>query len=200
MSVKKIRQTSYVLLTIILLVSALYFLRDRDNRLRNMNDVYAHMGGDFTLHSAKGPVSLSDFKGKLVILYFGYAFCPDVCPTSLGLLSLAMGKLSSAELDSIQTFFISVDPERDTVENLEKYAAAFHHKIQGITGSVDEIADVTKRYAVAFRKVEVPGSAIGYTVDHSSRYYLIDRNGRLKGAIEHGTSPDGIAMAIRKML
>ena len=158
------------------------------------------MGGDFVLQSAEGNVTLSDYRGKVVILYFGYAFCPDVCPTSLGLLSLALGKLKSEELNKIQTFFISVDPERDTVEKLKTYVNAFHPNIIGITGTADEIADVAKRYGVMYIKVELPGSAMGYAVDHSSRYYVIGSDGELKKFIEHGTSPDDIVASLRSIM
>ena len=158
------------------------------------------MGGDFVLQSAEGNVTLSDYRGKIVILYFGYAFCPDVCPTSLGLLSLALAKLKPEELDKIQTFFISVDPERDTVEKLKTYANAFHPNIMGITGTADEIADVAKRYGVMYLKVELPGSAMGYAVDHSSRYYVVGSDGQMKKFIEHGTSPDDIVASLRSVM
>ncbi|MCK4865378.1 MAG: SCO family protein [Gammaproteobacteria bacterium] len=158
------------------------------------------IGGDFTLQSAEGAVSLSDYRGKVVVLYFGYAFCPDVCPTSLGLLSLALAKLKPEELDKIQTFFISVDPERDTVEKLKTYANAFHPNIIGITGTADEIADIAERYGVMYMKVELPGSAMGYAVDHSSRYYVIGSDGKLQKFIEHGTSPDDIVESLRSIM
>ena len=158
------------------------------------------MGGDFVLQSAEGSVSLSDYRGKVVVLYFGYAFCPDVCPTSLGLLSLALGELKPQELNKIQTFFISVDPERDTVEKLKTYVNAFHPNIIGITGTADEITDVAKRYGVMYMKVELPGSAMGYAVDHSSRYYVIGSDGELKKFIEHGTSPDDIVASLRSIM
>ena len=157
-------------------------------------------GGDFVLRSADGPVSLSDYRGKIVVLYFGYTFCPDICPTSLGLLSLALGKLKPEELDKIQTFFVSVDPERDTVERLKTYVDAFHPNITGITGTASEIADVAKRYGVMYMKVKLPGSAMGYSVDHSSRYYVIGYDGELEKFIEHGTSPDDIVASLRSIM
>lgn len=161
---------------------------------------YPGLGGDFVLQSAQGPVSLADYRGKVVVLYFGYAFCPDVCPTSLGLLSLALGKLKPEELNKIQTFFISVDPERDTVEKLKIYANAFHPNIIGITGTLEEIADVAKRYGVMYRKAELANSAMGYSVDHSSRYYVIGADGEIKKFIEHGTNPDDIVATLRLVL
>jgi len=168
-----------------------------NNATKNM---YSQTEWDFVLNSSEGPVSLSDYKGKVVVVYFGYAYCPDVCPTSLGLLSQAFGKLKPDELDAIQGLFISVDPERDTVENLKKYAAAFHPKIKGITGSEIEIADIAGRYGASYMKVELTDSALGYAVDHSSKYYLINRQGELSKLLSHGTSPDNIVASLRSLL
>jgi len=108
--------------------------------------------------------------------------------------------LKAEELDKIQAFFISVDPERDTVEKLKIYTAAFHPSIMGITGAADEIAEIAKRYGVMYQKADLPGSAMGYSVDHSSRYYVIDADGVVKRFIEHGTSPDDIVTSLRSLL
>lgn len=161
---------------------------------------YPGIGGDFTLQSINGPVSLKDYRGKVVVLYFGYTSCPDVCPTSLGMLSLALRKMTSRELDNLQVFFISVDPERDTLQRLRDYAKAFHSNIMGITGSAHEIAEVAARYKVLYKKVEMPGSALGYSVDHSSIYYVLDRNGVLQKLIYHGTPVDKIVSDLREVL
>jgi len=169
---------------------------DKQNELQG----YPGFGGDFILQSAKGPVALSDYRGKVVVLYFGYTYCPDVCPTSLGLLSLALRQLKPQELAKLQTFFISVDPERDTLEKLKIYTEAFHSAIIGITGTTGDIAEVAKRYGVMYMKVDLPGSAMGYAVDHSSRYYVIGKDGMVKKFIEHGTSPDDIVASLRALM
>lgn len=190
-----------VLITLALLITTLFFLwSENTNKNEVNNNPLSDMGGDFILQSSDGPVSLSDYKGKIVVLYFGYAFCPDICPTSLGLLSQALGKLEAHELSDVQAFFISVDPDRDTVEKLKKYAEAFHPNIKGITGPADKIADVSRRYGASYMKVEMPNSALGYAVDHSSQYSLIDRNGKLTKVINHGTSPDDIVAILREVL
>jgi protein SCO1 len=160
----------------------------------------SYIGGDFVLQSANGPVALSDYRGKVVILYFGYAFCPDICPTSLGLLSLAFNELTAEEMNNVQAFFISVDPERDTVERLKTYVEAFHPNIIGITGDPIVIADIAQKYGVMYMKVEMPDSAMGYAVDHSSQYYVVGRDGLLQQQIIHGTRPQEIATVIREAL
>lgn len=186
--------------SLLLLVTLIVLLSVKTNHDQATENIYEHLGGDFVLQSSEGPVSLSDYRGKLVVLYFGYAFCPDVCPTSLGLLSLALNKLSQRELENIQALFISVDPGRDTVDKLKKYAEAFHPAIKGITGTNAQVADVAKRYGAAYMKVETPGSALGYTVDHSSRYYVIGPGGKLQQLIEHGSSPEKIVATLRELL
>lgn len=155
---------------------------------------------DFVLQSVTGPVALSDYRGKVVVLYFGYTFCPDICPTSLGILSLALNELSAEELANVQPIFISVDPERDTVERLKTYVEAFHPGIIGVTGSSVEIAHVAQQYGVLYQKVEMPDSALGYGVDHSSMYYVINRDGSLNQRINHGTDPKEVAAILRQVL
>lgn len=199
MTDKKVNRTSVIVLglSIALLIAAAVIMQQDNNDKHNVLDPYAAIGGDFVLQSAEGPVSLANYKDKVIVLYFGYTFCPDVCPTSLGLLSLALQKLNKDELEKVQAFFISVDPERDTVEKLKTYAAAFHPGIKGITGTPEQIAEIAKRYGVMYMKVDLPNSAMKYSVDHSSRYYVVDSNGKIKNFIEHGTEPDKIAAILR---
>ena len=190
-----------MLIILALVITALFSLWPKNiSGIKINKNGLSNLGGDFVLQSSEGPVSLSDYKGKVVVLYFGYAYCPDVCPTSLGLLSQALGKLTPQELENVQALFISVDPERDSVEKLKKYADAFHPKIKGITGSPIEIADIASRYGATYMKVEMPNSALGYAVDHSSKYYLINRNGMLNKLVNHGTKPSDIVAVIKSLL
>lgn len=159
----------------------------------------APQGGDFTLNSASGPVSLESMRGKVVVLYFGYTMCPDVCPTSLALLASALRGLSDEELGQVRALFISVDPDRDTLERLQTYAAFFHPGIEGITGTDAQLADVAKKYGAAYRKNK-QDSAMGYVVDHTADLYVIDRQGRLRESIKHGTPAREILKTLRKVL
>lgn len=159
----------------------------------------APRGGDFTLHSASGPVSLHDFKGKVVLLYFGYTFCPDICPTSLGFTSQALASLDKAELEKVQMLFVTVDPERDTLEKLKSYTAYFHPSILGLSGTPEEIAQVAKLYGASYAKQET-GSAGGYVVDHSAYTYVIAPDGSLYKSLDHGTPPRQVVEAIRAAL
>jgi len=156
-------------------------------------------GGDFTLNSASGPVGLESMRGKVVVLYFGYTMCPDVCPTSLTLLSSALNGLSKDELAQVRGLFISVDPDRDSLKHLKTYATFFHPNIQGVTGSNEEVAVVAKQYGAAYRKSTLD-SAMGYVMDHSADLYVIDRNGKLRESIRHGTPPVEIVKTLRQVL
>ncbi|WP_432695821.1 SCO family protein [Marinobacterium sp. YM272] len=158
------------------------------------------IGGDFTLTSAQGPVSLSDFRGQVAVIYIGYASCPDVCPTELAILSRAMDQLSAKQRSEVQGLFISVDPERDTPERLEKYVNFFSDRLIGVTGTPDQIDQVVRQYGAFYRKVELDDSAMGYAVDHSSRLYLIDRQGEFVGLLNHGVQPAEVKERLESLL
>jgi protein SCO1/2 len=156
-------------------------------------------GGDFTLHGIDGPVSLQDFRGQVVMLYFGYTWCPDICPTNLALFSRVLNELTAAELAQVQPIFVSVDPRRDTPERLQEYTTYFHEKLIGITGSDAEVAAVAARYGVAYRAVN-PETESNYAVDHSADTYLIDRQGRLVKRLPHGSDAETLLRAVRHLL
>ncbi len=159
----------------------------------------APKGGDFVLNSASGPVSLDSMRGKVVVLYFGYTMCPDVCPTSLTLLASALNELSKEELEQVRGLFISVDPDRDSLEHLQTYAAFFHPNLQGISGTREQVAAVAKQYGAAYRKSE-GDSAMGYVVDHTADLYVIDQNGQLHDSVRHGAPPSEILKVLRRVL
>ena len=159
----------------------------------------APVGGPFELTDQTGHRrSDLDFRGKLVVLYFGYTFCPDVCPTELQSISLALDKLG-AVADTVQPLFVTIDPERDTPARLAEFASSFHPRLIGLTGS---LADVRKT-AVAYRTFFVKNSAVtpgDYSVDHTGFIYLIGKDGRYLGFLPPGLTPDAIADAIRARL
>lgn len=155
---------------------------------------------NFTLDSADGPVRLADLRGQVVVVYFGYTYCPDVCPTSLSTLGAALGALTPAELARVQPLFISVDPARDTVDQLKSYSRFFHPKLRGLTGSPAAIADVARRYGVYYAAQKPAAGANDYSVDHTSVLYLIGPDGKLAGQLPHGTTPEAVTAALRRLL
>ena len=154
-------------------------------------------GGDFQLTSSEGKKSLSDYQGKLVLIYFGYTFCPDICPTNLGNLSMAYQGLTQAEKDHLQILFISVDPARDTPERLQQYANYFEANIIGLTGKPKTIAEISKRYGVVYAKVDTPDNGTNYAVDHSAFTYVVDQSGQLQTQLPHATSPEQFIKTIQ---
>jgi protein SCO1/2 len=156
-------------------------------------------GGDFTLQGPNGPVSLKDFRGKVVLLYFGYTFCPDVCPTSLSLMARALSALTPAEVERVQGIFVSVDPERDTVKILKAYAPFFHPRIVGITGTPEQVATVARLYGASYAK-QPPNAEGLYTVDHSSVTYVIDTEGKVNARLPHASPVRQIVEAVRPLL
>lgn len=164
------------------------------------SDLLPGMGGDFTLQSDHGPVSLKDFRGKVVALYFGYMSCPDICPTSLWNLSQAMKELSPEQAEQVQGIFISVDPERDTPKAMGMFVKGFYPTFIGLTDSKEKVDKVVRQYGVVYQKVPLKDSAMGYVVDHSSVIYLIDREGVLQQFIPHDTDPSLIRDELLKLL
>ena len=156
-------------------------------------------GGDFTLASADGPVALANYRGKVVIIYFGYTFCPDVCPTSLSTIAQALSMLTPTELKRVASFMISVDPERDTMAVLKIYAPFFHPSIVGISGTADEVAQVARQYGARYMK-QKPDSDGRYAVDHSSYTYVIGPGGKLAASLPYASPPQQLVEAIRAQL
>jgi protein SCO1/2 len=160
----------------------------------------APAGGDFTLQYASGPVALQDFRGKLVLVYFGYTYCPDICPTALAATAEGLKLLTPEELARVAVVFISVDPERDTPARLKEYAEFFHPAIVGVTGTPEELAAIARRYGVFYARQPVATAGGGYVVDHTSDTYVVGVDGKLAGKIAHATPPEQVAAEIRKRL
>jgi protein SCO1/2 len=201
----------YVVLAVALIAAAgaFFLVRDRSSEetrradaARLMNELMsgkAHIGGPFSLSDQYGRQrSLEDFRGKLVLLYFGYAFCPDVCPTDLAAMAQAARTLGT-EGDKLQLVFITLDPERDTQELLRNYVAAFHPRFVALRGTEDEVRRVATAYKVYFEKVRPPGSS-AYLIDHMAFVFLLDRDGKYLAFFPPGTSAERMAVMIREVL
>ncbi len=156
-------------------------------------------GGDFTLQGPDGPVSLADFRGKVVLIYFGYTWCPDICPTNLAMFSRVLDGLAPGEVERVQPIFISVDPRRDNLARLKEYTEYFHPRLIGLTGSDGQVAEVAARYGVAYRAVNAETEE-NYAVDHSADSYLIDPQGELVQRFPHGSAAEALLKAIRTLL
>lgn len=155
------------------------------------------IGGPFHLIDQHGTaVSDADYRGRWMLVYFGYTFCPDVCPTELQTIAAALDKLGP-DAAKVAPLFITVDPARDTPAVMAKYVALFGPRLIGLTGTPEEIAAVARAFRVYYAKAPVNGSA-SYLVDHSSFVYLLDPKGRFAALFNQDTSADDLAAGIRK--
>ena len=157
------------------------------------------IGGPFDLIDHMGRRRTdADFRGRLLLVYFGYMFCPDICPTDLQAIAAAIDDLGSAGAD-VQPLFITIDPERDTPEELAQYVGSFHPRLIGLTGSAEEIRRVALGYKVWYAKADDQRMA-SYLMDHSAFIYLIDVNGAYVGFFPPGSPPERLVKVIAPML
>jgi protein SCO1/2 len=159
----------------------------------------AGFGKQFELVDHHGQLRhLEDFRGKVIVMFFGFTHCPDVCPTTLAELAAILRNLGD-QAQRVQVLFVTVDPERDTSDVLAGYVTAFNSDFIGLTGSLEQIATVAREFKVAYQKAE--GSRSGmYSVDHSTGTYIIDAQGRLRLYVRYGQDSEAIASDITRLL
>ncbi|PDT64884.1 SCO family protein [Bradyrhizobium ottawaense] len=158
------------------------------------------VGGPFQLIDQTGkPRSDGDFRGRLMLVYFGFTHCPDVCPTDLMAIGQALEQLGP-DAEAVQPVFITLDPERDTAEHLAEYVPLFHPRLLGLTGSSEAIGAAAEAYKVYFARIPIGKGANDYTVDHTSFIYLMDRDGKYLGFFPPGTSAERMVEIIRPRL
>jgi cytochrome oxidase Cu insertion factor (SCO1/SenC/PrrC family) len=160
----------------------------------------ALVGGPFSLVDQDGQrVSDTDFRGRYMLVYFGFTFCPDVCPAALQLMAAAIDKLG-AKGEQVTPIFITVDPERDTPEALKPYVSSFHPRFIGLTGTTAQIQDVAREYRVYFRKAKDETAPGSYTMDHTSIIYVMGPDGRFVTHFTSSTPLDTITAQLAKIL
>jgi len=158
----------------------------------------ALIGGSFELVDQNGQTRTEkDFLGQNLLIYFGYTFCPDVCPTELSKMSTAMDMLPAGA--NVTPVFITIDPERDTVEQVKAYVSAFHPKMVGLTGTPEQIAAAAKAYRVYYARNESSGAS-DYLMDHSSIIYFMDEDGEFVAHFTIDSTPEQIAERVRDAL
>jgi len=172
---------------------------DVKDQAASKGDAGVLVGGPFTLINHEGEaVSDQTYKGKLLLIYFGFTFCPDVCPTELQKMSIALDQLSDKERAQIAPLFITVDPERDTVEQMAQYVGNFHPDIIGLTGSADQVKAAASAYRIYMQKVVDDSSSADYTMDHSNLIYLMDGENHYIAHFTARSTADDIARALRR--
>ena len=165
-----------------------------------VDDYKEHKQYNFTIDTIDGKISKDHFKGKVLAIYFGYTYCPDVCPTSLSSLAQALRELPGEKSEEVVGLFISVDPDRDTLKNIKAYAQYFHPNYIGGTSTKENIDEITSRYKAYYKKVELENSAMDYSVAHTSAIYMFDKDGKLKEVVNHFSNPTKIKESLEKIL
>ena len=193
-----------VLFCLLVLFSGLVDLHDTaakesDGEIKGVVSV-AVQEVDFTLDSPEGALSLKDLRGKVVLLFFGFTSCADVCPISLATISHAFSYLNDDELNMSKSLFISLDPERDTLERLKEYTGYFHANIIGVTGTMKQLGRVADIYGVKFERKEAPDSALGYVIYHSAKIFVIGPQGELRKIFPHNIDAQLLLEQIRSLL
>lgn len=190
----------FVVIAVALLVAVLAGWRHfQMSRAAEALPVNTRMGGDFVLPSTlDAPLDTRQLRGKVVLLNFGFASCPDVCPTVLARLRQVLNELGP-DAAKARVVFVSFDPARDTIAQLKGYVAHFHPEIVGATGTEAEIADVAKKYGVVYMK-EDTGSAAGYGFAHSDYIYLLDARGRVRKLYDNRALTTQISKDVQTLL
>lgn len=182
------------------LTMILAFALTRDRPLGEGYKLASEYGGEFTLQSDQGEVSLSDFRGKVVIAYFGFMNCQEACPVSMTKMRRAFKRLSDDELQHVQGLFISIDPKRDTPEDLAAFAKNYHKNVMGLVDDKNTIDQLVSQYGGMADMAVLDGNSVNYNVDHSSRFYMIDQTGKLLTTMSYSTTPAEMVAKIRQML
>jgi len=157
-------------------------------------------GAPFTLMSKEGEVSLSDLKDdQLALIYFGYTWCPDICPMSMVFLARALEQLPKELKSQVQPIFISVDPQRDTPDRLQAYVEFFEAGIIGVTGEEEKLQELTRQYGAFYQRVQVD-SAMEYAIDHTSDFYLANNQGELITTLSHNTTGQELLESLKAAL
>jgi len=164
-----------------------------------VDDYKEHKQYDFKVNTIDGEITKDSFKGKILAVYFGYTYCPDICPTSLSTLAHALNSFPKEKTKDFVGLFVSVDPKRDTLKNLQQYAHYFHPNFIGATSTKKNIDDITARYKSYYKKVPLKNSAIGYSIAHTSFIYIFDRKGKFIAKIDHFSNPGIIKKTLQKV-
>ncbi|MGA7676363.1 MAG: SCO family protein [Rhizomicrobium sp.] len=166
------------------------------NRVVSQGEVL--IGGPFVLTDQDGKTRRSaDFRGRFMLVYFGYSYCPDICPTTLAVMADALEKLGP-EAARVTPVFITVDPERDTPGVLKAYLKSFGSRFVGLTGDEKAVAAAARAYRVYYQKRPLKGG--GYAMDHSSQIYLMGPDGKFIANYDETLGPDGLAQALKKQV
>ncbi|MGA1931975.1 SCO family protein [Arcobacter sp. YIC-464] len=166
-----------------------------------INEAKENSKYSFEVQTKDGDITKESFEGKVLAIYFGYTFCPDVCPTSLSSLAHALNSFDKEVIEkNFEGLFISVDPNRDKLEDLASYAKYFHPTFKGATSNKENIDDIVKRYGTYYKKIELENSSMGYSVAHTSYIYFFDKKGNFVKKVDHFSNPEQLKKVLKSLL
>jgi protein SCO1/2 len=197
---KKIPYFVVLIVLFLLTLGSVYWYQNHHYPIVQTAGLYDHLGGDFTLKHKSGSFTLKNLKGKPSVLYFGFTSCPDICPLSLNKLNKVLDKIDPKIHSQINKVFISVDYKRDDAAKVDEYGKYFSDDFISLAGSKEQIEEVTKNYAVHFEFVELKDSAMKYTVDHTSRFYLLDSEGKIVNSYSDITNDHAFTNQIKALV
>lgn len=200
MKVKQVTTGAAVIALLLSVMMILGYALTRDKPLGEGYKLASEYGGEFTLQSDTGVVSLSDFNGKVVVMYFGFMNCQEACPVSLMKMRRAFKRLNQEELKSVQGILVSIDPKRDTPEDLAAFTKNYHENVIGLVDNAQVIDRLVAQYGGMADMAVLDGKSVNYQVDHSSRLYMIDKQGKLLTTMSYSTTPAELVAKIRQML
>lgn len=200
MKTAQIAKWAAVVCLVLSVTIILAYVLTRDKPLGEGYKLASEYGGEFTLQSDKGEVSLSDFRGKVVVMYFGFMNCQEACPVSLTKMRRAFKRLNQEELNNVQGILVSIDPKRDTPEDLAAFAKNYHANVIGLVDNKQVIDKMVAQYGGMADMAVLDGNSVNYQVDHSSRLYMIDKQGKLLTTMSYSTTPAELVAKIRQML
>ncbi len=197
-----------VVIAISLIVFALFMIKKIDKSTKakveqtQPSDSESLIGGDFSLESTKDiNFTQRDLKGKISLLYFGFGHCPDVCPTTMQVITVALENIPQIFQDKVQTLFVTLDPERDTIESLKGFVAKFHPSTIGLRGDKEQLKQITENYKIYFSKEKSKtNDKNDYLVDHSSVIYLLDKEGKYVNHFTYKNGSEEITTAVLKII
>lgn len=192
---------SLVLVVFYLLLDYFYFSKIENKNIVTLETKQsASIGGNFDLLGKDGQeYNQASFIGKPLIIFFGFASCPDICPYGLTMISNVLETLGD-DSHRVNAVFVTLDPERDDYATTSQFASLFHEEIIGLSGSIEQIDRVTSAWRVYKKKVALPDSELGYTIDHSAFIYLMDENGEYYTHFSHNTESEDILKELSKFL
>ncbi len=197
--IRRLVVAELIAIAVVLLVTGWFYWRSRATTLNGVELDPPQDIPSVTLQGSDGHAhTLGDFRGKLVVVFFGYTHCPDVCPTTASTMARARTLLGE-EAERVQLVFVSVDPERDTPERLASYLAKYDPSFLGLTGDETTIRQLATTFGVHYAKVE-SNSALGYLVEHTSSTFVLDTRGRLRAVLPFGLTPEQVASDLRALL